>query len=55
MAKYKITIKKSAAKELENIPKKDLRKIVKCCPDWVFKWAEGRRKRREFWRRRGYY
>ena len=29
MAKYKITIKKSAVKELEDIPKKDLRKIVK--------------------------
>lgn len=29
MAKYKITIKKSAAKELEDIPQKDLRKIVK--------------------------
>ena len=29
MAKYKITIKKSAAKELEDIPKKDLRKIIK--------------------------
>ena len=29
MAKYKITIKKSAAKELEDIPKKDLRRIVK--------------------------
>ncbi len=29
MAKYKITIKKSAAKELQDIPKKDLRKIVK--------------------------
>ena len=29
MAKYKITIKKSAAKELENIPTKDLRKIIK--------------------------
>ncbi len=29
MAKYKVTIKKSAAKELEDIPKKDLRKIVK--------------------------
>ena len=29
MAKYKITIKKSAAKELEDIPKRDLRKIVK--------------------------
>jgi len=29
MARYKITIKKSAAKELEEIPAKDLRKIVK--------------------------
>ena len=29
MAKYKIFIKKSAAHELENIPKKDLKKIVK--------------------------
>lgn len=29
MAKYKIFIKKSAANELENIPKKDLQKIVK--------------------------
>ena len=29
MEKYKITIKKSAVKELEDIPKKDLRKVVK--------------------------
>jgi mRNA interferase RelE/StbE len=29
VAKYKITVKKSAAKELQAIPKKDLRKIVK--------------------------
>ena len=29
MAKYKITIKKSAVKELEEIPKKELRKIIK--------------------------
>ena len=29
MAKYRIAIKKSAAKELEDIPKKDLRRIVK--------------------------
>jgi len=29
MAKYKIFIKKPAANELENIPKKDLKKIVK--------------------------
>ena len=30
MAKYKIFIKKSAANELEHIPKKDIKKIVKC-------------------------
>jgi mRNA interferase RelE/StbE len=29
MAKYRITIKRSAAKELEDIPKKDLQRIVK--------------------------
>lgn len=29
MARYRITIKKSAAKELEDIPRKDLAKIVK--------------------------
>ncbi|NIP22751.1 MAG: type II toxin-antitoxin system mRNA interferase toxin, RelE/StbE family [Phycisphaerae bacterium] len=29
MAKYRITIKKSAAKELEAIPKKDLPRIIK--------------------------
>ncbi len=29
MARYKITIKKSAIKELENTPKKDLQRIVK--------------------------
>ena len=29
MAEYRITIKKSATKELEGIPQKDLRKIVK--------------------------
>ena len=29
MAEYKITIKKSAAKELEEIPQKDLRRIIK--------------------------
>jgi hypothetical protein len=30
-------------------------KRVKRCPDWVFEWAERRRKRREFWERRGYF
>jgi len=29
MEKYRITIKKSAAKELEEVPAKDLRKLVK--------------------------
>jgi mRNA interferase RelE/StbE len=29
VAKYSLTIKKSAAKELQNIPKKDLLKIIK--------------------------
>ena len=29
MAKYRITVKKSAAKELQDIPKKYLRRIVK--------------------------
>ncbi len=29
MAKYKISVKKSAAKELEDIPKRDLQKIIK--------------------------
>lgn len=29
MAKYNLTIKKSAAKELQDIPKKDLLKIIK--------------------------
>ncbi|HEC01898.1 MAG TPA: type II toxin-antitoxin system RelE/ParE family toxin [Phycisphaerales bacterium] len=29
MAEYRITIKKSAAKELEDIPRKNLRRIVK--------------------------
>ncbi len=29
MAKYEISVKKSAIKELENIPKKELQKLVK--------------------------
>lgn len=28
---------------------------VKRCPDWVFDWAERRRKRCEFWAMRGYF
>ena len=30
-------------------------KQVKRCTLWVYDWAERRRKRREFWERRGYY
>lgn len=28
---------------------------VKRCPTWVYEWAERRRKKREFWRHRGYF
>ena len=28
---------------------------VKRCPAWVYEWAEKRRRKREFWERRGYY
>ncbi len=27
---------------------------VRRCPGWVYDWAERRRKKREFWKRRGY-
>ncbi len=27
---------------------------VRRCPAWVFEWAGRRRKKREFWQRRGY-
>jgi hypothetical protein len=27
---------------------------VRRCPAWVYQWGERRRKRRAFWRRRGY-
>lgn len=30
-------------------------KRIKRCPLWVYDWAERRRRRREFWERRGYY
>ena len=29
-------------------------KYVRRCPSWVYSWAAKRRKRREFWTRRGY-
>ncbi len=28
---------------------------VKRCPAWVYEWAEKRRRRQDFWERRGYY
>ena len=28
---------------------------VERCPAWVYGWAEKRKRRREFWQRRGYY
>lgn len=27
---------------------------IKRCPDWVYDWAERRRKRKEFWARKGF-
>jgi hypothetical protein len=29
--------------------------FVRRCPYWVYGWVQRRRKRREFWQRRGYY
>jgi transposase-like protein len=29
--------------------------LVTRCPCWVYEWAKRRRKRREFWRRKGYF
>lgn len=29
-------------------------KYARRCPDWVYSWAAKRRKKREFWGRRGY-
>jgi|SRR3989339_802429 len=28
---------------------------VKRCPDWVYVWAECRKRRQEFWKNRGYF
>jgi hypothetical protein len=30
-------------------------KQVKRYPDWMYEWAEKKRRKREFWRSRGYY
>jgi hypothetical protein len=51
-----------ATARILNIPRRTLQRwcrkhhvFVKRCPSWVHGWAERRRKRRESWRRRGYY
>ncbi len=51
-----------ATARILNIPRRTLQRwcrkhavFVKRCPSWVHSWAERRRKRRESWRRRGYY
>ena len=28
---------------------------VRRCPSWIYGWVERRRKRKEFWRRKGYF
>lgn len=50
-----------AAAGILQIPRRTLQRwcrkhgvYVKRCPYWVYDWAERRRKRREFWRCRGY-
>lgn len=50
-----------ATSRILDIPRRTLQRwckeygiYVKRCPDWVYEWAERRRKRREFWERRGY-
>lgn len=50
-----------ATSRILEIPRRTLQRwarssgvYVKECPDWVVGWAERRRKRREFWERRGY-
>jgi hypothetical protein len=51
-----------AASRILQIPRRTIQrwcrqygKQVKRCPLWVYDWAERRRRRREFWERRGYY
>ena len=51
-----------ATARILQIPRKTLQRwcgkngiYVRRCPSWVYGWAERRRKRKEFWRRRGYY
>lgn len=32
---------------------REYHKMVRRCPTWVYEWAERRRRKREFWERRG--
>lgn len=50
-----------ATSRILSVPRRTLQRwckhygiYVKRCPAWVFEWAERRRRKREFWRRRGY-
>ena len=50
-----------ATAKILKIPRRTLQRwcrknhiYVKRCPDWLYGWVESRRKRRDFWRRRGY-
>jgi hypothetical protein len=52
---------RATAKRLK-IPRRTLQRwcrkkgiYVRRCPDWVYDWAERRRKRQAFWARRGYW
>ncbi len=51
-----------ATAKILQIPRRTLQRwcrkysvFVKRCPAWVYGWVERRRKRKEFWQRRGYY
>ena len=51
-----------ATTKILNVPRRTLQRwckrygvFVRRCPSWVYEWAERRRKKREFWRRKGYF
>jgi len=51
-----------AAARILNVPRRTLQRwcrnqgvYVRRCPGWVYEWAERRKRRKEFWQRRGYY
>ena len=51
-----------ATAKILQIPRRTLQRwcrqngvYVRRCPAWAYGWVERRRKRREFWQRRGYY